>query len=385
MFGDVHSAAAFMAAWMREQALPLWAASGFDAEAGRFEEGLTFEREPRLQVPIRLLVQARQIFVFAVAERRQWHVGSKELVERAFAAMKRDYFRPDGRDGWAFSIARDGSVADATRDLYAHAFVLLAVASYVQATGRQEGLGIARDTIAFLDREMTAPLGGGYLETLPAREGPRRQNPHMHLFEAMLALWECSGDRQFLERSGQLFDLVLARFFQDRQGVLLEYFDSALSPLSGADAIVEPGHHFEWCWLLRRYERASGDGRVGSIIERLYEHAGRAGFDADGLLVDERHPDGTIAKASRRLWPMTEAIKSDLAEAWRGRMGSVERAMASTEALHLRFLDPAPKGGWVDRLGPDGAPLGDFMPATSFYHLAGAIDELARFAAGRRR
>jgi mannose/cellobiose epimerase-like protein (N-acyl-D-glucosamine 2-epimerase family) len=316
-----------------------------------------------------------------VAERRQWHPGSKELVERAFATMKRDYFRRDGRDGWAFSIARDGSLVDAARDLYAHAFVLLAVASYVQATGRRDGLDVARDTLAFLDRDMKAPLGGGYLETLPVRQGPRRQNPHMHLFEALLALWECSGDRSFLERGGQVFDLFLARFFQDRQGVLLEYFDPALRPLPGAGAAVEPGHHFEWCWLLRRYERASGDSRVGPILERLYEHAGRAGFDADGLLVDEVRPDGTTMKASRRLWPMTEAIKSDLAEALRGRMGARERAVASTRLLHRRFVDPAPRGGWIDRLDPEGAPLGDFMPATSLYHLAGAIDELARFPA----
>ena len=385
MFQDVRSAATFMVSWMREQALPLWATSGFDAEAGRFEEGLTFGREPRRQVPIRLLVQARQIFVYALAQRRQWHAGSDELVERAFAAMKRDYFRPDGRDGWVFSVARDGSVVDATRDLYAHAFVLLAVASYVQATGNLEALAVAHETIAFLERYMAAPLGGGYLETLPPREGPRRQNPHMHLFEAMLALWECSGDHRFLERSGQLFDLFVTRFFQDGQGVLLEYFDSALKPLSGAGATVEPGHHFEWCWLLRRYEKASGDSRVGSIVERLYEHAGRAGFGADGLLVDEVRPDGVVAKASRRLWPMTEAIKSDLAEALRGRMGAMERAAASTQALHRRFLEPAPEGGWVDRLDPDGTPLGDFMPATSLYHLAGAIDELAGFPADGRR
>ena len=189
----------------------------------------------------------------------------------------------------------------------------------------------------------------------------------------------------FLERSGQLFDLFLTRFLQDRQGVLLEYFDSSLRPLSGPGATVEPGHHFEWCWLLRRYERASGDSRAGSIIERLYDHAGRTGFDADGLLVDEVRPDGAVAKASRRLWPMTEAIKSDLAEALRGRLGAMERAVASTQALHRRFLAPAPEGGWVDRLDRDGTPLGDFMPATSLYHLAGAVDELAGFPADGRR
>ncbi len=370
---------------MREQALPLWATSGFDLEAGRFEEGLTLETQRRRQVPIRLLVQARQIFVYALADRRRWHSGAAAIVERAFASMQRDYFRSDGRDGWVFSVTRDGNVVDPTRDLYAHGFVLLAVASYVRSTGKREALALAHETLAFLDRDMATPPGGGYVERLPVRDGLRRQNPHMHLFEALLALWECSGDRHFLERAGKLFDLFVERFFQAEQGVLLEYFDAALRPASGSDAIVEPGHHFEWCWLLRRYERETNDGRVGPVVERLYGHAGRAGFDTDGLLVDELHPDGTIVKASRRLWPVTEAIKCDLAEALRGRPGAEERAVALTNALYGRFLHPAPRGGWVDRLDRDGAPLGDFMPATSLYHLVGAVDELSGFPADARR
>lgn len=367
---------------MRDQALPLWATAGFDARGGRFEEGLNLDGRPRIAVPIRLLVQARQIFVYALAARRRWCEGGVALVERAFAAMRRDYHRRDGRDGWVFSIARDGTVADSTRDLYAHAFVLLAVAAHVRATGKQEALAVAHETLAFLDREMMAPLGGGYIEAVPDRDGPRRQNPHMHLFEALLALWECSGDRVFLERAAVLFRLFRSKFFQDGPGVLLEYFDESLRPATGSGAVVEPGHHFEWCWLLRRYERATGDRELGAIVERLYDHAGRTGIDAEGLIVDEVHPDGTIAKASRRLWPMTEAIKSDLTEARLGRAGSEQRALALTEALYRRFLGPAPQGGWIDRLDVDGAPLVDFMPATSLYHLAGAVDELTEFRAG---
>lgn len=381
---DLRSAATLMEAWMREQALPLWATSGFDAATGRFEEGLTFEGRPRADVPIRLLVQARQIFVYSIAERRQWIAGAGELVERAFVSMRRDYYRRDDRDGWVFSVARDGTVADPRRDLYAHAFVLLAVAAYVRATGRQAELALARETLAFLDREMVAPRGGGYVEALPVRPGPRRQNPHMHLFEALLALWECSRDRLFLERAERLFELFLSRFFQAGQGVLLEYFDEELRPVDEEGAIVEPGHHFEWCWLLRRYQSETGDHRVEAIVESLYEHASRSGFDAEGLIVDELHLNGTIAKASRRLWPMTEAIKGDLGEALRGRPGARERAVALTEALHDRFLVTAPSGGWVDRLGPDGSWLVDFMPATSLYHLVGAVDELSGFPAADR-
>lgn len=382
---DVRTVAGLMESWMRDQALPLWATAGFDGRAGRFEEGLRFDGTPRQEMPIRLLVQARQIFVFSLAQRQRWHSGAAALAERAFGSMCRDYYRRDGRDGWVFSIARDGTVVDATRDLYAHAFVLLAIAAHVQATGNREELTLAHETLVFLDREMTAPWGGGYAEASPWREGPRRQNPHMHLFEALLALWECSRDRRFLERAASLFELFLAKFFQAGQGVLFENFDDALRPVPGNGAIVEPGHHFEWCWLLRRYETQADDGRVGAVVERLYDNAGRAGFDADGLIVDEVHPDGTILKPSRRLWPMTEAIKSDLAEARRGRTGSAERAVELTRALYRRFLAPAPNGGWVDRLGPDGSPLVDFMPATSLYHLAGAVDELSSFQAGAGR
>ena len=367
---------------MREQALPLWATSGFDAEAGRFEEGLTSAGERLPELPIRLLVQARQIHVYALAARRHQYAGAGALVTRAFASMRRDYFRRDGRDGWAFSIARDGTPVDSTRDLYAHAFVLLAVAACVRTTGKQEELAVARETLAFLDRDMTAPLGGGYVEVLPVREGPRRQNPHMHLFEALLALWEVSGDRLFLERAEGLFQLFVARFYQPEQGVLLEYFDEALMPASDFGSIVEPGHHFEWCWLLRRYEKETGDRRVGAIVDRLYAHATRSGFDRDRLIVDVVHPDGTIAKGSRRLWPMTEAIKCNLAEAALGRAGGRANALALTESLYRCFLGNAPRGGWVDRLGEDGTRLGDFMPATSLYHLVGSVDELSEFCAG---
>jgi len=366
---------------MHKQALLLWATSGFDAGAGRFEEGLTFAGERLPDLPIRLLVQARQIDVYALAERRQWYAGAGALVERAFASMRRDYFRRDGRDGWVFSITRDGTVVDSTRDLYAHAFVLLAIAAYVLATGKQEELALAHETLAFLDRDMTAPLGGGYIEALPVRHGPRRQNPHMHLFEALLALWECSGDRFFLERAEVLFELFVSRFFQAGQGVLLEFYDEALMPSADIGAIVEPGHHFEWCWLLRRYEKETGDRRVGAIVDKLYEHASRSGFDRDRLIVDEVRPDGTIAKGSRRLWPMTEAIKCNLAEVAHGRAGCLENVLALTESLSSHFLTPAPRGGWLDRLGQDGSRRSDFMPATSLYHLIGSVDELSEFCA----
>ena len=56
-----------------------------------------------------------------------------------------------------------------------------------------------------------------------------------------------------------MFELFASRFFLPGSGVLCEYFDDELKPLPGERGqIVEPGHHYEWIWLLRWYERESG-------------------------------------------------------------------------------------------------------------------------------
>ena len=174
MPGRLKPAAAALLGWATDAAFPLWATTGFDFDHGRFEERLTLRAERLPGAPIRLLSQARQIYAYALAARRGWYPGAATLVEQAFASMVRDYRGRDGRGGWIFSIARDGAVSDPRRDFYAHTFVLLAIASYVQATGKRQALALADETLAFIDRDLRAPDGDGFVEVLPAR---RRSSP----------------------------------------------------------------------------------------------------------------------------------------------------------------------------------------------------------------
>lgn len=372
--------------WTVDAALPLWATAGFDAEHGRFEERLTFAAGRLPDVPLRLMSQARQIHSFALAARKGWYPGAAALVERAYASMVRDFHRRDGRGGWIFSIRRDGSVADSRRDLYAHAFVLLAIASYVEATGDRRGLILADETLCFIEQHMKAPAGGGFVEELPPAGGVRRQNPHMHLFEAVLALWECAGDGRHLRWAEELFALFASRFFRADPGIVGEYFTDALEPAVGvAGRIIEPGHHHEWVWLLRRFELAGGCA-AQSYVDALYDYAHRHGFDDGGMIVDELvldgPPRGTPAGGSHRIWPVAEAIRANLVEARRGRARAEGRAVALANLLGERFLKCECAGGWHDKVDRNGKCLSDFMPASSLYHLLGAVDELSR-SAGR--
>jgi mannose/cellobiose epimerase-like protein (N-acyl-D-glucosamine 2-epimerase family) len=351
--------------WAVEQALPFWATRGFDARHDRFEESLTLQGEPVRNVPHRLTVQARQVHSYALARKKGWFAGADPLIERGFRAMVRDYRKSHG---WVFSAHRNGEAWDARRDFYAQAFVLLAIGSYTGLTGDRAPLGLAEEMLAELDTDFRAPAGG-YLDSLPAADARRRQNPHMHLFEALLNLWMNTGEPRYLERAGGMFDLFARYFFDPRAGVLLEYFDESLAPLP--ERIVEPGHHCEWIWLLRWYEREAGVP-VKPYVEALLAHVERCGIDAAGLLPDEVMADGRVRTPSRRLWPMTEAIKAYAVE------GRHDRAAALADRLQSNFLSGVMPGGWMDRLDAEGRPAADVMPASSLYHLLGAVAELDR-------
>jgi mannose-6-phosphate isomerase len=157
-----------------------------------------------------------------------------------------------------------------------------------------------------------------------------------------------------------------------------EYFTEELAPADGiAGRLVEPGHHYEWIWLLRRFERAGGRS-TKRYVDALYAHADRYGFDGAGLVVDQILVDGVHRTASRRIWPITEAIRANLVEARLGRNRSAGKAAALAGLLRDRFLACDPAGGWLDQLDAEGACISQFMPASTLYHLAGAIDELGQ-------
>ncbi|MBS0537238.1 MAG: mannose-6-phosphate isomerase, partial [Proteobacteria bacterium] len=69
------AAAARLRAWAVRASLPLWATVGFNGAQGRFEERLTLAGVPILDVPQRLIVQARQIYSYGLAARRGWYAG----------------------------------------------------------------------------------------------------------------------------------------------------------------------------------------------------------------------------------------------------------------------------------------------------------------------
>ena len=187
------------------------------------------------------------------------------------------------------------------------------------------------------------------------------------------------GDAESLNDHGlQMFELFKTRFFQPSTGTLCEYLTDELAPQPGPKGdIVEPGHHYEWVWLLRQLQRLAGES-VDAYTTALYKHADAHGWDGEGLIVDELSSAGNVITASRRSWPLTEAAKANIAEGERARGTFDEKAAHCFTSLAGRFLQRPILAGWMDRITASGEPMAEFMPASTLYHVFCAITEAAR-------
>ncbi len=372
--------AAALRAWMVEKALPLWSASGFDVGQGVFQERLDWSGGPISTVPRRAMVQARQIYVFAHAAHLGWRPEGGRLAELAMWSLLRRFCGSDGPSGgFDFSISPEGRVVSSVRDAYTHAFVLFAIAWLYRLNGERKLLDHADRTIAFIDRVLEDQALGGLFDRAPVEDRTKRQNPHMHLLEAYLALEAAAPSRGYLERAEKLINLFKTRLFLDDPGVLLEYFgeDWGPHPDVAKRGVFEPGHHFEWIWLLREYEALSGADTRRWILE-LDRTARQNGLADNGMIFDEVKTDFSVLKNSHRIWPHTEGAKAAVARVSMGDAAAPAFASAMIRALFETFLDKPFVGGWIDHVDAEGRPLVDYAPASSLYHLFLAAAETSR-------
>lgn len=385
--------------WLTHEALPLWSHAGLDAEAGGFVEALTLDGRPLLDLEKRMRVQARQTYVYSHAHLLGWNppAGGPAALDAAangFAFLTENFWNPEG-GGFIFSTTRDGTPADRRVEAYEQAFALFACAWYHRANGERAALDWAGRIVDFLDTTLWDPEHGGYYEN-PSRDLPRRQNPHMHLLEALLAMHAATGDDAWLTRARAIADLFRERFYEAGTGTLGEFFEADWSPAPGtAGQTVEPGHHFEWVWLLARYAEATGE-RTDIEAAALYRFAEDHGTDrapgpASGLGYDsvlrrgedERLGHGTSLDENKRLWVQTEAIKAQLVQIERGDgdPAAAERLETLLDRLFGLYLTVG-HGNWQDHLDRGGHGFAERAPASSLYHLFLALTEVLRVRDG---
>jgi mannose-6-phosphate isomerase len=364
-----------LASWLCDAAYPLWSTNGVDQRGG-FHERLGQDGKP-LAEPRRSRVNPRQAYCFAVAPSLGWRGKSAELVKHGLEYWYARYRRPDGL--FRTLIAADGSPLDERALLYDQAFGLLAF--NVSATGESRALRErqAHELLGLVLKTMKRAGQPGFESGVPPGL-PLLSNPHMHLFEAALAGCEvCSDSALWKSVADEIAELALSKFIDGSSGALREFFDAQWHPAPGLEGrIVEPGHQFEWAWLLLRWGGAA-NSRARSAALKLIDIGEQHGV-SNGLAINSMLDDWSPHDAGSRLWPQTERLK---AAALAARITGEPRyfSMAATAADGLmRYLDTPLPGLWRDRIDATGKVVDEPAPASSFYHLVAAISEITALA-----
>ena len=206
-----------------------------------------------------------------------------------------------------------------------------------------------------------------------------QSNPHMHLFEAALAGCEVCSESSLWKLANEIAELALSKFIDPVSGALREFFDADWRPAAGLEGrIVEPGHQFEWAWLLLRWGGPK-NARARAAALKLIEVGERYGV-RNGLALNSLLDDFSPHDAGARLWPQTERLKAaSLAARLTGEAKYFSMAAAAADGL-LRYLDCPIPGLWRDRIDADGRVVDEPAPASSFYHLVAAISEISALA-----
>lgn len=360
--------------WMLEAALPLWGSAGVDRSRGGFYEELDLTGKPTDVAFKRTRVACRQIYAFSHGALLGWKEGLALSAYGYEYLTSKAWMGPD--KGWARRLGVDGEVIDPSIDLYDLAFVLFALAWRHKASGERDPVARAHQLLDFLDAKCRAGPGMGFLHE-QAPGGWRWQNPHMHLLEAALAMYEACGDQRFLDLGRELAALFRRCFFDGRN--MAEYFDAALNRAPGEDGrIIEPGHQFEWAWILSQYQRLAGDDTTGET-RALMAFGEAHGVDhATHVAYNQVRDDGAPLDRGSRSWPNTERIKGHVALFERGDRGSLAAIEGSARLLLDRYLAVTPRGLWIDHFDESGRPLSKVAPASTLYHVFLAFAEVLR-------
>ena len=195
-------------------------------------------------------------------------------VRHGVAYLRERHFDPIS-GGYAWTL-RDGAPEDTSQQCYGAAFVLLAYSCALKA-----GIAEAREWMGevwdLLEARYWEPQHGLYCDEATRDwtfSDYRGQNANMHMCEAMLAAYEASGERRWLDRALLLADHMTRRQADKAGGLVWEHYDRdwnvdwdfhrddprhLFTPWG-----FQPGHQTEWAKLLLILDghlRAAGEPR----------------------------------------------------------------------------------------------------------------------------
>lgn len=288
-------------------------------------QGGFFDLDPRgrpldASNPVRPIhTTARMVHCFVVGS-LLGRPGSDRIVDHGLRYLWEAH-RDRKNGGYYWSMENDGP-RDATKQGYGHAFVLLA-ASGGRLLGHPLADRMLADVTEILESRFWEEEHGAIAEEFNADwtafSDYRGQNSNMHLTEALMAAFEATGQRSYLEKAERIADLIIRRHAGENGFRVAEHFDARWTLDKDYKAVNEmfrpsgttPGHWLEWARLVLQLWVLGGKAQdwMPGAAKELFRRSVELGWDREkgGFFYTLDWSDRP-AMRDKLWWPACEAI-----------------------------------------------------------------------------
>jgi mannose-6-phosphate isomerase len=298
--------------------------------------------------------QGRVLYVLAAGYDLTGDARYRAELRRGADFLLRSFI--DRENGGVYqAVGFDGAALDARKLLYSQAFALFGLAHAYRVTRDGRYLRAAAEIWERVRSRMRDAEGGFVAKTdreFADASPTRDQNPIMHLFEALLAMYDATADPQWLRDAGAVGEFVLTRLVRETpEGkCIAELYDTRWLALPAADGgYVDLGHQAEWAWLLSAGAERGLPARYVDIGGDLLGFAVANGYDrAHGGLFWRIDATGGAVSREKLWWVQSEFLRATLRYAMRHGRTDLREPFEATFAFVRAELVDRENGGWYE-------------------------------------
>ncbi len=326
--------------------MPFWTLRGVDQDYGGYltcfdanGELLEDDTAPQTASDKHIVTQTRLIWGFSTFHMIDPDDDRYVPYARQGVDFFIDHFWDVDHGGWAWKVARDGTMIDNGKLVYGQSFAIYALATYYLATGDERGLDYAERTFDLLQRYCVDAARGGYYENLEPDwqlspggfcAGDRKSlDIHMHLLECFTVLAQASGKEVHRRRLQEVIDVILTHMVDMENGCGGNQYDLSFRPIPAiairrtwnadreGESVEAPtdttsyGHNVELAWLLVRAGEVLGKPRDAyeGVVRHLADHSLAYGLDREhgGVYRDGPHAGPALVR-DKEFWQNAEAL-----------------------------------------------------------------------------
>lgn len=235
----------------------------------------------------------------------------KHLADIAFKMLYEQFRNPSGGFYWAKTPSNE-LVHDSGNVNMTQAFVLYSLSEYSILTGNPIVEAELKKQYYFLQNTLRDKKNGGYLDGFNAdwkqeNTFTKSLGTHLHLLEAYLKKYQCTGDIDLINQIIELIDILYDKFIDKNT---LECYHQLTQDWNKLPNTNWSGHNAEVSWILyyatREIEYTDRIKEIREIAVQMTRKVLNQAFDKEYGGIYNTISDGRPVAENKEWWPQAE-------------------------------------------------------------------------------